>query len=136
MFRRITLTVALIGLIGLSSGLQLTNDQLAQAIEQKSQVVKPPKVDPIPDPVQTPASIAAIKAKLAADGCNLNPDAGVKKKVLGTCSFLLIGDSLGNNLGYGMISELNKQSTLTFTLKAKASTGLSNPSLLSLECQL
>jgi len=128
MFRRIALTISLLALIGASLGLQLSNTQLAQAIENKSHNVKPPKVDPVPvpNPVETPASIKAIKAKLAADGCNLNPDSGTKKKELGKCSFLLIGDSLGNNLGYGMISELKKASTLTFTLKAKASTGLSN----------
>jgi hypothetical protein len=127
MLRRIILTVTLLALIGGSIGLELNNSQLALATQAQGPVVKPPVVDPVPDPVQTPASIAAIKAKLAADGCNLTPDAGALKKELGNCSFLLIGDSLGNNLGYGMKGELNKQTSLSFNLKAKASTGLSNP---------
>jgi hypothetical protein len=127
MFRRIALAVTLLALIGASVGLELNNSQLALALEQTKPVIKPPVVDPIPDPVIPPAGITAIKTKLATDGCNLNPDVGALKKALGNCRFLLVGDSLGNNLGYGMKSELAKASSLSFILKAKASTGLSNP---------
>lgn len=127
--RRTLLSILVLALITGISFLEVDNQNLSAAIAAKTQ--KPtdkPHTDPVvPDPDVTPSEIQAIQDKLASDGCNFNADPTAIRKSLGNCKILLVGDSLGNNLGYGMISQLSKQSTLTFTRKAKASTGLSNP---------
>ena len=127
--RRFFLSLLVLGLISSIALIEIDNSRLALAISQNHQ--KPtdkPSTDPIvPDPIEPPSEIQAIKDKLAADGCNFNADLTAVRKVLGTCKVLLVGDSLGNNLAYGMIPQLSETPTLTFTRQAKASTGLSNP---------
>ena len=129
LIRRVLLSLLVAGLIAGISFLEIDNRNLASAIAAKNQKpTEKPHTDPIvPDPDITPSQIQAIQDKLASDGCNFNADPAAIRKVLGNCKILLIGDSLGNNLAYGMISQLTNQTTLTFTRKAKASTGLSNP---------
>jgi hypothetical protein len=130
-FRRLTITALLVSLLAITSVLQLENAQLANAVEAKSrksaQLPKTEPIDPPPPVVEPVANIEQIRAKLLADGCNFNSDTGVVRQELGTCKVLLIGDSLGNNLGYGMISQVTYKKDLILTRKAKASTGLSNP---------
>ena len=129
-FRRVALSTLVVGLLAGVSLVEIDNAQLASAIA-KNQIKpnKPPIVDPIdeiPVPEPEPSLIKAIKDKLAADGCNFNADLNAKRKAVGNCKILLMGDSLGNNLAYGMLGQLNKETTLTFVRKAKSSTGLSN----------
>jgi hypothetical protein len=122
-------------LIVSGSSLQFANtataNQLAHSVptHTKTHVASPTVTVPDPDPT-TPAVedpiITAIKAHQAATGCNLHLDASVPVRPVGTCKLLLVGDSLGNNLGYGMIPQLSGYKTLKFVLRAKASTGLSN----------
>lgn len=45
---------------------------------------------------------------------------------IGHCTVLQIGDSVGNNLGYGLWNETGNTPGLSLVLKGKASTGLSN----------
>ena len=45
---------------------------------------------------------------------------------LGRCVVLQIGDSVGNNLGYGLSNQVQGTSGLSLYLKGKSSTGLSN----------
>jgi len=45
---------------------------------------------------------------------------------LGRCVVLQIGDSVGNNLGYGLSNQVQGASGLSLYLKGKSSTGLSN----------
>jgi hypothetical protein len=127
--RRWLLAVVACGLITSIVFLQSENGKLAQAIAnhnaQPTVKPSPEPVDPIPEPL--PSDVQPIKDKLLADGCNLNADTGVLRRELGNCKFLLIGDSLGNNLAYGMIPQLKNYPNLTFIRQAKASTGLSNP---------
>jgi len=110
--------------------IQIDNSQLAAAIaKQNSQPIDVPDTTPVviePVPVTPVSPIQAIKDKLAADGCNLNADLNVKRGPLGKCKILLIGDSLGDNLAFGMIGQISKEPTLSFVRRAKASTGLSN----------
>jgi hypothetical protein len=135
--QRVAFSTLIAGLLAGIAFLEVDNSQLANALAKKQEVpVEKPHTNPIeplpeetdpglePEPV--PSLVQAIKDKLAADGCNLNADLNVKRKALGNCKILLIGDSLGNNLAYGMIGQLNKEPTLKFVRKAKASTGLSN----------
>ncbi len=135
--QRVAFSTLIAGLLAGIAFLEVDNSQLANAVAKKQEVpVEKPHTNPIeplpeetdpglePEPV--PSLVQAIKDKLAADGCNLNADLNVKRKALGNCKILLIGDSLGNNLAYGMIGQLTKEPTLKFVRKAKASTGLSN----------
>ena len=129
--RRVALSALVAGLIAGVSFLEIDNSQLASAIAIKNaQPVKPPVDKPVEEVPVEPAPelslIQAIKDKLAADGCNLNTDLNSKRKPLGNCKILLVGDSLGNNLAYGMLGQLTKEPTLKFVRKAKSSTGLSN----------
>ena len=131
---RVLLSTLMLSLLAGVTFLEIDNSQLAAAIarQSNSQPVDEPVVTPIdelpaePDPVPVVSPIQAIKDKLAADGCNLNADLTAKRGVLGSCKILLIGDSIGDNLAYGMVGQITKAPTLTFVRKAKASTGLSN----------
>ena len=128
-FRRFTLGFTLVLLISATTVVQFQNVQLANALIPTAQVQinKPIR----PHTVMTPQAVDAppadpIATKLLADGCNLNASTGATKKPLGTCKFLVIGDSLGQNLGYGLLDQLRNKTGLITTMKAKASTGLSN----------
>lgn len=130
--RRLILSSLMVSLLVGVTFLEIDNAQLKTAIaKQNTQPVELPDTTPIdvpvePVPVPPVSPIQAIKNKLAADGCHFNADLNVKRGALGKCKILLIGDSLGNNLAYGMIGQLSKEPTLSFVRKAKASTGLSN----------
>ena len=113
--RRVALSALVASLIAGVAFLEMDNANLSAAIaKQNAQPVKPPTepidVPPVPEEPE-PSLIQQIKDKLAADGCNLNTDVSTKRKALGNCKILLIGDSLGNNLAYGMLGQLNKEPT-------------------------
>lgn len=135
--RRVLLGALLLSLVTGATVLQIDNTRMSDAIaQQNAQPIDEPVIQPEPEPteevpvepkpVTEVSPIQAIKDKLAADGCNLNADLNIQRKPLGTCKILLIGDSLGNNLAYGMLGQISKEPTLTLVRKAKASTGLSN----------
>lgn len=139
-FRRVALSALIVGLMAGVSLVEIDNAQLAAAIAKNQiQPIKPPIVDPVdeipvpepkpepePEPKPQPSIAGAIEEKLALDGCNFNADPKAKRKPIGNCKILLIGDSLGNNLAYGMLGQITKEPTLKFVRIAKASTGLSN----------
>lgn len=140
---RVTLVGVLALLIGSGFTLEYTNVALAKQLEQTTPTQThtqsatasqsatqtasqsptetftetPPPVDPV---------LEKIKAHQTATGCRMHLDTSVPVQTLGTCKLLLIGDSIGNNLGYGMIGQLGRYSNLKFVLRAKSSTGLSN----------
>lgn len=93
----------------------------SQSATKTETVTEAPTVPATPDP-----ALEAIKAHQAASGCNFDIDSAATVKTVGTCKILLIGDSIGNNLGYGMLGQISGAKTLSFALRAKASTGLSN----------
>ncbi len=130
---RLLLVSVLALLIGSGYTLQYANTALAtQLANTKPAQTHTPHITatvPDPDPT-TPAPVdpvlTAIQAHQTATGCHLHLDSSVPVQTLGTCKLLLVGDSLGNNLGYGMIGQLTGYKNLKFALRAKASTGLSN----------
>jgi hypothetical protein len=128
--RRVALSTLVAILLGGVTFLEIDNANLKAAIAKNHSAPVVVPVDPIPvDPIPedpAPSLIQAIDDKLAADGCNLSTETSSKRKPLGNCKILLIGDSIGDNLAYGMIPQLSKEPTLKFVRKAKASTGLSN----------
>jgi hypothetical protein len=131
-WRRVGLSSALVFLSLATTVIQIDNNALAQALIPVAQPVVPPVENPtdeipvVDPPVEVTPPADPIAEKLLADGCNLDSSPTATPKVLGTCKFLIIGDSLGNNLGYGMLGQLRNKTGLTTTLKAKASTGLAN----------
>ena len=140
---RMTLSLVLAVLLGLSLSLQNANREVALA-NGKHNLESPsvsqsgstptnsssttPSSTPTTQPT-TPAALAAlqlIQDHQKAAGCAFNSSPTASTKSLGTCKILLIGDSLGNNLGYGMKGQISYKHSLKFVLRAKASTGLSN----------
>lgn len=59
-------------------------------------------------------------------GCQLSLSAGAPALPVGSCTVLEIGDSLGNDLGWGLARELPSGSSLKLVQLDKSSTGLAN----------
>jgi hypothetical protein len=127
--RRIFMGSALTLLIVTTTAIQIQNSELANALIPIAQTPFNPPMD-ISAEIDSPAvgtpPTDPITQKLLADGCNLNASPTATQHDLGTCKVLVIGDSLGQNLGYGLLGQLRNKPGLTVTMKAKASTGLSN----------
>jgi hypothetical protein len=85
-------------------------------------------------PVQTPAPHAAGPALGLAPanvvresgGCELSLSAGAPVLPVGSCTVLEIGDSLGNDLGWGLARQLPSGSGLNLVQLDKSATGLVN----------
>jgi hypothetical protein len=80
--------------------------------------------------VHTPAPHAAgpVSANVVREsgGCELSLSAGAPVLPVGTCTVLEIGDSLGNDLGWGLARELPSDSGLNLVQLDKSATGLVN----------
>jgi uncharacterized protein len=83
-----------------------------------------------PAPVHAPAphAIAQVPANVVREsgGCELSLSAGAPVVPVGSCTVLEIGDSLGNDLGWGLPRELSSGSSLKLVQLDKSSTGLAN----------
>jgi hypothetical protein len=81
-------------------------------------------------PEQTPAPHAAgpVSANVVRQfgGCQLSLSAGAPALPVGPCTVLEIGDSLGNDLGWGLARELPSGSDLKLVQLDKSATGLAN----------
>lgn len=137
---RWALALSLTLLIGAGFSLQLSNDSTVKAQASESQSISPSASNspsassststssPSPSASSTVISdpvLKVIRDHQKATGCHFN-SAKTAALSVGTCKIMLVGDSIGNNLGYGMLGQLNTSGGLKFSLKAKASTGLSN----------
>jgi hypothetical protein len=67
-----------------------------------------------------------LAQRQAKRGCGISLVAAEPKRKLGTCTVLLIGDSMGNNLGAGLSYQLERTRGIDFIRRSKGSTGLSN----------
>jgi uncharacterized protein len=80
--------------------------------------------------VQTSAPHAAGPASATVvrefGGCQLSLSSGAPVVTIGSCTVLEIGDSLGNDLGWGLARELPPGSGLDLVQLDKSSTGLAN----------
>ena len=74
---------------------------------------------------ESPASIPA-GAPRSPDGCGLTLHAGASVAPMGSCTVLEIGDSLGNDLGWGLAREDPAGSGLKLVQLDKSSTGLAD----------
>jgi uncharacterized protein len=72
------------------------------------------------------ADPATAKVVREFGSCQLSLSAGAPVLPVGTCTVLEIGDSLGNDLGWGLARELPSGSSLNLVQLDKSSTGLAN----------
>jgi hypothetical protein len=72
------------------------------------------------------ANPASAKVVREFGGCRLSPSAAAPVLPVGSCTVLEIGDSLGNDLGWGLARELPSGSSLKLVQLDKSSTGLAN----------
>ena len=81
-------------------------------------------------PLQTPTSHAAgpTSANVVRElgGCELSVSVGAPVVPVGSCTVLEIGDSLGNDLGWGLARELPTGSSVNLVQLDKSATGLAN----------
>jgi hypothetical protein len=81
-------------------------------------------------PVQTttPHAAGPASANVVREfgGCELSLSAGAPVLPAGSCTVLEIGDSLGNDLGWGLARELPSGSSLNVVQLDKSATGLAN----------
>ena len=111
----------------MAAGYVLTSANAATA----EKLMNAPKITNTPTPtptkeIQTSAALTAINKSQKAKGCNLDLLAEEVASSAGKCTILIVGDSLGNNLAYGMQRQLEKTAGIDLVIKSKASTGLSN----------
>lgn len=111
----------------MAAGYVLTSANAATA----EKLMNAPKITNTPTPtptkeIQTSAALTAINKSQKAKGCNFDLLAEEVASSAGKCTILIVGDSLGNNLAYGMQRQLEKTAGIDLVIKSKASTGLSN----------
>ena len=111
----------------LAAGYVLTGANAATA----EKLMNAPKVTKSPSPsasktISTSAVLTAVNKAQKTKGCNFDLLAETVASSAGKCTILVVGDSLGNNLAYGMQRQLEKTTGINLVIKSKASTGLSN----------
>lgn len=124
---RIFLSAMLVFLIGAGYVLSTANAATTQAILNAP---KPEKTNSVPaaepETSAETAILQSINQAQKANGCNFNVLAETKAPSAGNCTVMIVGDSLGNNLAYGMKRQLEATKGLDIVIRSKASTGLSN----------
>ena len=111
----------------LAAGYVLSGANAATA----EKLMNAPKVTKSPSPsasktISTSAVLTAVNKAQKTKGCNFDLLAETVASSAGKCTILVVGDSLGNNLAYGMQRQLEKTTGINLVIKSKASTGLSN----------
>ena len=94
-----------------------TSSPLAQTGHRRATVQMPAPHPP------GPASANVVRE---FGGCELSLSAGAPVLPVGSCTVLEIGDSLGNDLGWGLARELPSGSGLNLVQLDKSATGLAN----------
>jgi len=82
--------------------------------------------DPPQPTAQTAIAPASANVVREFRGCELSLSAGAPVLPVGSCTVLEIGDSLGNDLGWGLARELPSSSGLNLVQLDKSATGLAN----------
>jgi len=126
-FLRLVLSVTLTFLVGagyvLTSANAATNEAILNAPKSSNTpVAKPTKTADSQEVV----ALSAINKAQKSKGCNFDLLAETSAATPGKCTILVVGDSLGNNLAYGMQRQLEANPAIDLVIRSKASTGLSN----------
>jgi hypothetical protein len=122
---RIVLIASLVFLMGTGYIFTSANAALNESIINAPKPSKSSTPTPTQESQET-AALSAINKVQKSKGCNFDLLAGTVASSAGTCNILVVGDSLGNNLAYGMQRQLDKTSGIDLVIKSKSSTGLSN----------
>ncbi len=124
---RLTLSSILILLLGAGYLLTSANAVTNEAILNAPKVTRTPSVSNSPtESLNIPAVLSAINKSQKSKGCNFDLLAETNAPSAGKCNILVVGDSLGNNLAYGMQRQLEATKGINLVIKSKSSTGLSN----------
>jgi hypothetical protein len=122
---RIVLIASLVFLMGTGYIFTSANAALNESILNAPKPSKSSTPTPTHESQET-AALSAINKVQKAKGCNFDLLAETVASSAGTCNILVVGDSLGNNLAYGMQRQLDKTTGIDLVVKSKSSTGLSN----------
>jgi lysophospholipase L1-like esterase len=82
------------------------------------------------------AVTGGVTRAVAGDGCGLSLVGGPDTAAVGHCTVLEIGDSLGNDLGWGLARSISPASGINLVQMDKSSTGLANTSFYNWPAQL
>lgn len=123
---RVGLSAALVLLLSAGIALNTANDLALKAAAATPTASKSVAAATTPPPA--PVSTLPAVLDQAQRGCNLDLEATDTATTLGKCKILVVGDSLGNNLGWGMYDQLQKTDGIKMFVRSKASTGLTKPS--------
>lgn len=133
---RAGLSVALVLLLTTGFVLNTANDLAARAAAAAPSASKPAAV--ASPSSSAPQATSTLPANLdqTKRGCNLALEAASVAPKPGNCKILVVGDSLGNNLGWGMYDQLSRTDGITMYVRSKASTGLTKPSFYDWPAEL
>ena len=131
---RVILSVSLAVLLAGGTFLQsaIANTERAIALPVASSSYTPlatqsPTATPTGNPGYSDSVDLSFPSQVAR-GCAFDSGALETTSVLGKCRVLVVGDSLGSNLGGGMSEQLSATPGLKLFVRTKASTGLTKPS--------
>lgn len=124
------LVVALVALTTVGFSTNASNAKVASAKAERIVTKSPtPVASPSVQSVVSSADqqvLAQLAQRQANRGCGISQTPSTPKRKVGECTVLLIGDSMGNNLGSGLIYQLERTKGINFIKRSKGSTGLSN----------
>jgi hypothetical protein len=126
-FLRLVLSAALAFLIGAGYVLTSANAATNEALMNAPKTSASPKATPTKTAdSQEVIALSAINKAQKSKGCNFDLLAESDASSPGKCTILIVGDSLGNNLAYGMQRQLEANPEIDLVIRSKSSTGLSN----------
>ena len=124
---RIFLSSVLVILLGAGYVLTSANAATSEAILNAPKNSTTPTASPTAtEDSKTIATLSAINKAQKSSGCNFDFLAENVSSTAGKCKILIVGDSLGNNLAYGMQRQLAATEGIELVIRSKSSTGLSN----------
>ncbi len=126
-FLRLALSALLVFLVGLGYVLTGANAATNEAILNAPKTSTTPTASPSETvDSQEVIALSAINKAQKSKGCNFDLLAETDASSAGNCTILIVGDSLGNNLAYGMQRQLKDTAGIDLVIRSKSSTGLSN----------
>ena len=129
---RAALVLVLVALLSLGATANAANSRLVAERANAMKTAVPPKsASPSMAQASTVAtadqqSLDRLAQRQANRGCGISLTPAQPKRKVGTCTVLLIGDSMGNNLGAGLSYQLERTRGIDLIRRSKGSTGLSN----------
>lgn len=127
-------TVATTPTVGTPPSFSMTRPTTATSTTSKSTTATPPSSST----TTTVAGVVSgpVTKSAAGGGCGFSLGAQAPGSPVGTCRVLEVGDSLGNDLGWGLKRELSAASGLDLVQLDKSASGLANTSFYNWPAQL